>query len=173
SYAHVSLASDSYAFLHSVYPIPTRRSSDLGSDVRRIDIYVMPFSLESSRKYPRLMELQVMEKWDDAKYGAAYKSFYGYTYTDSDVIQLRPTILEHYYTVDPTTGYKSLPTGGFFGQLGHEILHVVLMSAGFPEKDQHCFFSKSHIEEHMLNHLVAKGLFPASMNHTSKLSSER
>src|SRR5690606_41783116 len=84
SYAHVSLASDSYAFLHSVYPIPTRRSSDLGSDVRRIDIYVMPFSLESSRKYPRLMELQVMEKWDDAKYGAAYKSFYGYTYTDSE-----------------------------------------------------------------------------------------
>lgn len=145
----------------------------VGADVRNIDVYVVPFLREASESYPELFELQLKEEWGVAKYGAAHKSYYGYTYSDSNVIQLRPSILETYYTIDPTSGYKSLPTGGFFGQLGHEILHVVLMSMGYPEADQHCYFYTSGVEEHMLMHLGAKNLFPASMIRTSNLSSER
>jgi len=145
----------------------------VGADVRRIDVYVVPFLQEASENYPELLALQVKEEWDVAKYGAAYKSYYGYTYTDSNVIQLRPSVLETYYTINPTSGYKSLPTGGFFGQLGHEILHVVLMSVGYPEAHQHCFFHTSRAEEYMLMHLGAKKLFPPSMIHISNLSSER
>lgn len=145
----------------------------VGADVRRIDVYVVPFLQEASENYPPLLASQVTEEWDIAKYGTAFKSYYGYTYTDSKVIQLRPSVLETYYTIDPTSGYKSLPTGGFFGQLGHEILHVLLMSVGYPEDDQHCFFYTSRVEEYMLMYLGAKELFPTSMIHTSNLSSER
>lgn len=145
----------------------------VGADVRRIDVYVVPFLQEASKNYPRLVALQAREEWDAAKYGAAFKSYYGYTYTDSNVIQLRPSVLETYYTIDPTSGYRSLPTGGFLGQLGHEILHVVLMSMGYPENDQHCFFYTSRLEEYMLMHLGAKKLFPTSMIRVSNLSSER
>jgi hypothetical protein len=145
----------------------------VGADVRKIDVYVVPFLQAASENYPRLLALQATEEWDVAKYGTAFKSYYGYTYTDSNVIQLRPSVLETYYTIDPTSGYKSLATGGFFGQLGHEILHVALMSVGYPEVDQHCFFYTSRVEEYMLMHLGAKKLFPASMIHISNLSSER
>lgn len=145
----------------------------VGGDVRRIDVYVVPFLREASENYPQLLALQLKEEWDVAKYGAAYKSYYGYAYTDSNVIQLRPSVLETYYTIDPTSGYKSLPTGGFFGQLGHEILHVVLMSLGYPEAHQHCFFYTSRVEEYMLVHLGERKLFPPSMIHRSNLSSER
>lgn len=145
----------------------------VGADVRRIDVYVVPFLQEASENYPPLLASQVTEEWDIAKYGTAFKSYYGYTYTDSRVIQLRPSVLETYYTIDPTSGYKSLPTGGFFGQLGHEILHVLLMSVGYPEDNQHCFFYTSRVEEYMLMYLGAKELFPTSMIHTSNLSSER
>jgi hypothetical protein len=145
----------------------------VGADVREIDVYVVPFLQEASKNYPQLLALQVTEEWDVAKYGTAFKSYYGYTYTDSNVIQLRPSVLETYHTIDPTSGYKSLPTGGFFGQLGHEILHVVLMSVGYPEDDQHCFFYTSRVEEYMLMHLGEKKLFPTSMIQTSNLSSER
>jgi hypothetical protein len=145
----------------------------VGADVRKIDVYIVPFLQEASEDYPQLRALQVQEEWDVAKYGAAFTSYYGYTYTDSNVIQLRPSVLETYYTIDPTSGYKSLPTGGFFGQLGHEILHVVLMSVGYPEDDQHCFFYTSKVEEYVLIHLGAKKLFPTSIIHTSNLSSER
>jgi hypothetical protein len=145
----------------------------VGADVRRIDVYVVPFLREAAMDYPQLLALQLREEWDVAKYGAAYKSYYGYAYTDSNVIQLRPSVLESYYTIDPTSGYKSLPTGGFFGQLGHEILHVVLMSVGYPEAHQHCFFYTSKVEEYMLVHLGERNLFPPSMVRTSNLSSER
>lgn len=145
----------------------------VGADVRRIDVYVVPFLQAASENYPRLLALQATEEWDVARYGVASKSYYGYTYTDSNVIQLRPSVLETYYTIDPTSGYKSLATGGFFGQFGHEILHVALMSVGYPEVDQHCFFYTSRLEEYMLMHLGAKRLFPTSMIHISNLSSER
>ena len=145
----------------------------VGADVRSIDVYVVPFLQEASENYPELLALQLKEEWGVAKYGAAYKSYYGYTYTDSNVIQLRPSVLDTYYTIDPTSGYKSLPTGGFFGQLGHEILHVVLMSLGYPEAGQHCFLYTSRAEEHMLMHLGAKNLFPPSMVRSSNLSSQR
>jgi hypothetical protein len=145
----------------------------VGADVRRIDVYVVPFFQGASENYPELLALQLEEGWEAVKYGAAYKSYYGYTYTDSGVIQLRPSVLETYYTIDPTSGYKSLPTGGFFGQLGHEILHVVLMSMGYPEAHQHCFFYTSRAEQYMLMHLGEKKLFPQSMIHASNLSSER
>ena len=145
----------------------------VGTDVRRIDVYVVPFLQEASENYPQLLALQLKEEWDVAKYGAANKSYYGYTYTDSNVIQLRPSVLENYYTIDPTSGYRSLPTGGFFGQLGHEILHVVLMSLGYPEAHQHCFFYTSRVEQFMLMRLGAKKLFPPSMIYSSDLSSER
>jgi hypothetical protein len=145
----------------------------VGADVRSIDVYIVPFLREASENYPQLLALQLKEKWDIARYGVAYKSYYGYAYTDSNVIQLRPSVLETYYTIDPTSGYKSLPTGRFFGQLGHEILHVVLMSLGYPEAHQHCFFYTSRVEEYMLVRLGEKKLFPSSMIRSSNLSSER
>ncbi|MCB0421934.1 MAG: hypothetical protein KDD61_13130 [Bdellovibrionales bacterium] len=133
------------------------------SEIYDIEIYFMNFG-EVTKSYPNLSESYEFELWDSDKYKLAKKTFWAYVFTPIPgknvlVIQVSDNVFKNFYTVDPRSGLKNLPTGTGFPQLAHELLHAALfMNPEIPEENHHCMFVEDGLLKPALEFLVSKNL---------------